>query len=1305
MIQQQLLEEFKGTARIRAVTKNGSNYRYYLSDVTMTAGNSFRNTQSIGIDSDRWGNLVLENSKAVLKETADNDLLFPLPTIRPQALTDISLEVQRRFTGTATGGAVTITLSATGETFTNTSDWIVIVDSSGAVQPATFGAVGTQSMAISGLATGASTILAKVNKSAGVIRTKTLTETTVTTTIDSDGAGLAYLDLGKADIYDVSRIRAVDSDGIDLTSVFTVDDGQRDNSYTPGRLLVNGNQTPPSGNVFVRFNYLLHGAAGDFFAVNSYTGQVEYKNIPSHTLNDGTTIQLRDVLDFRPRKDDTNANFSAATARVNELPSPSNLITADVNYYLGRKDKLVLYPPIGRDLNSALSIIEGTASTQPQYPATPDEALELYRIDLNPFTLNDSDLSANIIKAKRYTMADIGRIDRKVDNLAEITSLSLLELDTNNLSILDSAGVNRLKSGFLVDNFSNHSYSDTKAIDYRASINLLTKSLYPSFREDNVRLLYDSDLSTNTVKKGDNVYINYTEQTQISQSQASGTQNVNPFSIPSFHNEITLSPSTDEWKDPIESVPAVPGPSVVSSYQPYNYDNNQISWQAITDGQYESIMNTGSAYGVPGGATLEEKGVRTVIEPGGITKYRITDAVEESVKTVINNRVLNTTITPFMRSRRVYFKVAGLIPNSRYFAFFDGVSVANWVREETSFVRISDDTTDYGNKYENATGHPDTATNLFADVNGILEGSFFIPNTSVIRFKTGVREFALMDISVYDKNKANSIATALYTSAGAIDTQQQSVYNTKPLIKTPGYYDPIAQSFKVLSDVGFFVTKLRLYFASKDAILPVKVSLRPMVNGHPSSYDTIPGSLVHKIPSEVNIVSTQTVAGVLAAGTDFEFDEPIYLLPNTEYAICISTESLDYSVYVSEMLKFELGSTEKRITKQYGTGSLFLSQNGTTWEATRTKDVTFQLYRANFDTAGGTAITENIALPVDQLSLNPLDLDSGDATITVYHPGHGYDTNEKVILSGLTGATTYGGILGSSLMGQRTITGVDYDHYTFEADSDATANTVIGDTLISATRNIQFDTAVPYIENIIPTNTNISISGKFTTGSSLAGSETRFQKDTSYTPLTFNDKKIFESPRIIGNQHSEDSDLGGDKSLTIQVPMTTTSNLVSPVLDMSRASLSLVSHRIDKQDSASTSGFNVPINWAAETVSKNGSNLAKHITTPIMLAQDAVGLKILLSANRPSVADFLVYYRIAEDGQFLKDVSWTLVDKENAVISDENPNVFREYRYLVGGDGGDINPFTEFQLKIVMRSTNSAKIPVIKNLRAIALAV
>ena len=41
---------------------------------------------------------MLDNSNAVLYDAANNSLLFELPYIRPKQLSDISLEVQRRFT-------------------------------------------------------------------------------------------------------------------------------------------------------------------------------------------------------------------------------------------------------------------------------------------------------------------------------------------------------------------------------------------------------------------------------------------------------------------------------------------------------------------------------------------------------------------------------------------------------------------------------------------------------------------------------------------------------------------------------------------------------------------------------------------------------------------------------------------------------------------------------------------------------------------------------------------------------------------------------------------------------------------------------------------------------------------------------------------------------------------------------------------------------------------------------------------------------------------------------------------------------
>ena len=49
----------------------------------------------------------------------------------------------------------------------------------------------------------------------------------------------------------------------------------------------------------------------------------------------------------------------------------------------------------------------------------------------------------------------------------------------------------------------------------------------------------------------------------------------------------------------------------------------------------------------------------------------------------------------------------------------------------------------------------------------------------------------------------------------------------------------------------------------------------------------------------------------------------------------------------------------------------------------------------------------------------------------------------------------------------------------------------------------------------------------------------------------------------------------------------------------------------------------------------------------------------------------------------------------------ETVNVFKEYKYSVK----DIPEFTAFQIKIVMKGTNSALAPRIKDLRGIALAV
>ena len=156
-----------------------------------------------------------------------------------------------------------------------------------------------------------------------------------------------------------------------------------------------------------------------------------------------------------------------------------------------------------------------------------------------------------------------------------------------------------------------------------------------------------------------------------------------------------------------------------------------------------------------------------------------------------------------------------------------------------------------------------------------------------------------------------------YTAQGTLDTRQKTITSTRiTTVQTRRwtettrvrFTDPLAQSFQVTNPSGIYVTKVQCYFKSKDSSgVPIQLQIRPMVNGAPSATDIHSQSIVFLPPSSVNLPSAQTQAAVIAAPTTFEFDEPIFLNPQTEYAIVLLAESTEYEAYVGETYAFELG--------------------------------------------------------------------------------------------------------------------------------------------------------------------------------------------------------------------------------------------------------------------------------------------------------------------------------------------------------------------------------------------------------------
>jgi hypothetical protein len=314
------------------------------------------------------------------------------------------------------------------------------------------------------------------------------------------------------------------------------------------------------------------------------------------------------------------------------------------------------------------------------------------------------------------------------------------------------------------------------------------------------------------------------------------------------------------------------------------------------------------------------------------------------------------------------------------------------------------------------------------------------------------------------------------------------------------------------------------------------------------------------------------------------------------------------------------------------------------------------------------------------------------------------------------GGGTVGGLDSDDITGYHKIlssdSDVDYTGFKIDVGANATSTATGGGNAIVCDKNITYNILHPNLATLIPNQTGISSGIKLTTGQDFnsgndygnTSASTRYTKDTEFSLLSLNTDNSGINPFAILSSSVEDSAGISDGSAVVQLSIGTLDSSVAPMIDLQRASLTAIGYQIDRQAQVPTDGFNVPLNYVAESNPTGGSAASKHITKPITLADDAVGLKIILAANRPNPTDFQLWFRTATSDQVITDQSWTLQAEETNNPTDENPSIFRDYEYLPGGEGGTLTPFTKFQLKIVMRSLTRAKAPTFQSLRVIALS-
>jgi len=1353
-----------GTARARAYElhsgtpgTSGAVYKLYLFDIQMTGSNLFSavNTiNTVGSTSGKFASTTVKVSgSAVLEGIANNDLLFPLPyqtveTIRDSTdAIDTTITVRRVYTKTLSSGLGTITAGSDESFQTPYSgiDFLVADSATGTVYDMSTadGTGGAARLSISGTnnvnlnidLTGAGLsnqtliVIATVVKRVAQEKQKTLVQNHNLNIASPNTTVNGFDSLFKADIFRLvsvhdslqSGTNATTSD-LDITSRYELDDGQRDNFYDIGRIKLKPGMPAPTGRILVVFDYFTHGA-GDYFSVDSYTGQVTYANIPSYAAAN-KLYELRDVLDFRPRVRDDGTSYvngggtNQSGAAVTEIGKIASNMIMDFRYYLPRIDKIFVDP------KGNFKVLEGVAASTPATPADPDDGMVLYTIRLNPFTFDVNDVVPDRKDNKRFTMRDIGRLEHRINNLEYYTSLSLLEKETADAQILNSSNVDRFKSGFIVDPFYGHNIGNPKDPDYHVSIDADRGEARPQFYEGNVRIEQNGSGASNTYQQtGDIISLPYTESTIIDQPFASGTENVNPYDIFQFIGQIDLSPTSDEWKETdVRPELIIDNEGLFDVVNTLTNEDGVLGtvwneWETQWHGREMEIGTTGHLREgrrifqetlIARQETQTRTGVRTSVAP-------------DTIQTSLGERVIDVRMVPFIRSRRVKFKATRFKPNTRLYPFFEDIAVSDFTNDITAnqFIRHTTTPVDPEPNFS-AVRHPDLsagdissgANALVTDATGTVHGEFYIPNTAAIRFRTGERLFTLIDDPNNNRANITTSGRATYAASGVVNSTQEVSLRSPSLVqesvsderetvttrqsqRTIGWVDPLAQTFLVDNPEGAFMTSADIFFSEKDANIPITLQIRGVVNGYPSPEILAFGEVVKEA------VNVNTSADATSA-TTFTFPAPVYLRPNQEYALCLLANSNAYRVYTAEIGQNSIGTTRRISTQPYA-GVFFKSQNGSTWSADQTKDLMFKIKRANFDTtASGVVNFSNAAIIAKPLGANPLFTTNGQNKVIVKHKNHGMPTGSTVTIAGIT--ANVGGIAFAQFNANHVISQVEQDQYAITVSSNATSTTNGGGTAVTATENKHIDILYPTMQEVILPGTSIGYAIRTTSGKSLAGTENTYQKPTTYTPVIANQAYYPENPQMVASGINETTSMAGAKSFDLRATLSSSNAFLSPMIDLERTSVHTIANRIDNPQllSGTDTGKNNVENFLDETAPTGGSALAKYITRKVTLAQSSVGLRIIFAANRPDGSEIEVYHKTQEAGADAPfgGLNWVQATIDTVVPSTDDPTQFNDYEYTVDLTS---SPFQIVAIKVVFKSQSSTHVPRIKDFRVIAL--
>lgn len=705
------------------------------------------------------------------------------------------------------------------------------------------------------------------------------------------------------------------------------------------------------------------------------------------------------------------------------------------------------------------------------------------------------------------------------------------------------------------------------------------------------------------------------------------------------------------------------------------WNSTPVSWTSsnTTVGKSVTTIDTSTNSKI----NVVNRGVDTITTTN-TTNRRVVGSTEEttSTTTLSSSSTTTSTLIPYMRSKRIKFNSSGLKPNAKLVAKFADMDVT---------------------KHCTQTSSSRPSGTLVAEPTGSITGYFDLPANT---FKTGERIFVLEDST----DKEISSASTKYTAIGekldtTITNSFDTVINIQKTITDQTFVssisttrrrfpiDPVAQSFFVdtaETSNGVFIHSIDLFFFDVDPNHEVLVEIRKMQDGYPTLDLMQPYSFTKLAPSKIKSSINGTVP------SRFTFETPIYLPSSEEYCFVVLCNSEKTSIWCSELgkkaftAKDTIAPSGEIISKQPYLGTMFISQNNSTWDSQQLRDLKFTINRCKFTKNQGkieyvnSSAEDRFNYPNKKfMAPNALEFTQGSNTVWLYAHGHAMQEGDTFRLHFYNEALpTMFGIPKTMVENvPLVVTGTTATKISFVVPKAASGSGSSGGTgMWMDGWVIGYSYAQLIKKDIALDNTEITynLSGKLQTNYSAPSS--------GNMPLVSN--KIVELPAIYVTKRDN------DRGAVINSNISTNNDMISPLVYADSIGIEGHMNIINNIDYQNASG-----------VKQDDSSPAKYIQREVNLINPANELKVYFESSMTYGSNISVYYKTGS-GSISEDQDWVKMEPEGGSLT-----------HSLSTDDWRTQKFTKsftsewdiFQVMIVLYSDSRLVIPSVKNYRAIAL--